>query len=335
MRAAAQLASGASLRQQPARILAFACELCTPNVRQYLVNAEQCADPDQISIAGALFSDAAAAFVLCNEYAMAEDERSTPVFQLIEWGSALIPDTIEHMGFYADTDGFRTILTRDIPKTTKKAIRPMFKKLLPSYQKQVLQREVGGDKGEGPGPLGVSDFDWALHPGGQAIIDNAKEVLHLTEEQLQSSREIYRTRGNSSSPTILVVLDRIREFEAQHLQKLAEENVDGLTSLQGKLNDLRADLKLQSIDCDVRRVLQSVLDIPGQAPVEARILQSMAHASTHQREFQLDEAHFQTFRWILDESQSHEPCRRPFNQWLREETGVSISPENLELGSSP
>jgi type III polyketide synthase len=104
MRVAAQIASGASVRHKPARILAFACELCTPNIRQYLADAEQCANPDRISIAGALFSDAAAAFVLCNEYAMTEDE-STPLFQVVELGNALIPDTVEYMGFYADTNG--------------------------------------------------------------------------------------------------------------------------------------------------------------------------------------------------------------------------------------
>lgn len=105
MRAAAQITSGASLRRKPARVLAFACELCTPNFRNELAYAEHCTDPDQVCIAGALFSDAAAAFVLCNEYAMVEDKNFTPVFELIEWGTSLIPDTIEHLSFYADMDG--------------------------------------------------------------------------------------------------------------------------------------------------------------------------------------------------------------------------------------
>ena len=104
MRAGAQIACGASMRRKPARILAFACELCTPNVRHDLAFAEKAADSENISIAGALFSDAAAAFVLCNEYAMAETE-ITPLFQLLEWGNSLIPDTIEHMAFFADVDG--------------------------------------------------------------------------------------------------------------------------------------------------------------------------------------------------------------------------------------
>lgn len=106
MRAAAQIASGASLRKKPTRILAFACELCTPNVRHDLAEAESCTDPENINIAGALFSDAAAAFVLCNEYALLEAEGEVkPVLQLVEWGNALIPNTSQHMAFSACADG--------------------------------------------------------------------------------------------------------------------------------------------------------------------------------------------------------------------------------------
>lgn len=103
LRAAAQIAGGANLRRKPARILAFACELCTPNVRHYLSMAERSTDSDHVNIAAALFSDAAAAFVLCNEYAMTEEV--TPQFELLEWGCDLVPGTAEHMTFYADIDG--------------------------------------------------------------------------------------------------------------------------------------------------------------------------------------------------------------------------------------
>jgi fungal type III polyketide synthase len=77
----------------------------------------------------------------------------------------------------------------------------MFQQLLPSFQEKV------GMQG-----LDIPDFDWALHPGGEAIIEGAKEMLHLTENQLRASREIYKTRGNSSSPTVLAVLDKLRSM---------------------------------------------------------------------------------------------------------------------------
>lgn len=110
LKAAAQIAGGASLRRKPARILAFACELCTPNVRHYLSIAERSTDSDPVNIAAALFSDAAAAFVLCNEYAMAQDEEVSPQFELLEWGCDVIPGTAEHMTFYADVDGLLIVV---------------------------------------------------------------------------------------------------------------------------------------------------------------------------------------------------------------------------------
>ncbi|KAH0378680.1 hypothetical protein KCU92_g8583, partial [Aureobasidium melanogenum] len=60
------------------------------------------------------------------------------------------------------------------------------------------------------GDIAVGDFVWALHPGGRAIIDGVQKAMSLTEEQLRVTREIYRHRGNSSSPTVLAVLDMLR-----------------------------------------------------------------------------------------------------------------------------
>lgn len=77
----------------------------------------------------------------------------------------------------------------------------MFEQLRPLYEQLVL--------GTGE-ELCATDFDWALHPGGLAIIEGAEEVMKLSGNQLRASREIYETRGNSASPTVLVVLDRLR-----------------------------------------------------------------------------------------------------------------------------
>ena len=75
----------------------------------------------------------------------------------------------------------------------------MFETLLASLRTQIRDQN-----------LDTCDFDWALHPGGQAIIDGVRQAMGLTEEQLRATLEIYRHRGNSSSPTVLAVLDRLR-----------------------------------------------------------------------------------------------------------------------------
>ncbi|KAK0124167.1 hypothetical protein ONS95_009149 [Cadophora gregata] len=197
LRVTAQIACGATMRGRPARILAFACELCTPNVRCDLAEVVKCSDPGAVSIAGALFSDGAAAFILCNDFGLGDDTQ--PILQLLEWGNATLPDTTEHMGFYVDPLGFRTVLTRNVPELATRAIFPMFQSLVPEVQERLGKRD-----------LKASDFDWALHPGGEAIIESAKELLQLSDDQLRATWEIYRTRGNSSSPTVIIVLDKLR-----------------------------------------------------------------------------------------------------------------------------
>jgi type III polyketide synthase len=196
MRAAAEIANSATARGKPARILAFACELCTPMARYELDVAEMSA-PEDVGIASVLFSDAAAAFVLCNNLGLGDE--TEPLFELMEWGTATLPDTDEQMIAFTDVMGYRTIITRDVPIQTKKAVKPMFDKLVSEYAERPDGRVLTKD-----------EFDWALHPGGSTIIDGVKKSLGLTEHQLRASREIYKTRGNSSSPTVLIVLDKLR-----------------------------------------------------------------------------------------------------------------------------
>lgn len=92
----------------------------------------------------------------------------------------------------------------------------MFDKLLQSCEEGV--RPQGQTNKRLPKSLDIGDFDWALHPGGKAIIEGASEVLQLSEEQLRTTRAIYRTRGNSSSASVLIVLDQIRsQSNRQHI----------------------------------------------------------------------------------------------------------------------
>ncbi|RMZ80056.1 hypothetical protein DV738_g3094, partial [Chaetothyriales sp. CBS 135597] len=190
MRAAAQIALGASARRRPARILAFACELCTPNVRYDLAEAEACTDPDRVCIAGALFSDAAAAFVLCNDFALAERATPPPLFELIEWDNATIPDTLQHMVFH---------------------------------------------------PSAHADFDWAMHPGGLSILEGVKAALKLSDHHFRASRDIYASRGNSSSPTVLIVLDKLRKMGPTRDHIVATSFGPGLTIEMAMLRPIRDD----------------------------------------------------------------------------------------------
>ena len=102
MRVAAEIASGATACKRPARILCFACEVCTLNARCNLDETSK-TDPADVSVAGALFSDGASAFVLCNDLGMEDPEAA--VFKLLEWGNTTIPQTAEYMGFCPSEKG--------------------------------------------------------------------------------------------------------------------------------------------------------------------------------------------------------------------------------------
>lgn len=97
--------------------------------------------------------------------------------------------------------GFRTILSNHVPRLTPQAITPLFEKLKPEYPQK-----------QGVAEWQPDNFDWALHPGGKAILHAARTELGITEGHLRASLDIYKTYGNSSSPTVLIVLDRLRKM---------------------------------------------------------------------------------------------------------------------------
>ncbi|KAI0139645.1 thiolase-like protein [Xylariaceae sp. FL1272] len=202
MRVAAQLACAAAARGKPARILAFACELCTTNARQELADAEASTDPENISIAAALFSDGAGAFVMSNDAGLLEDSGRGPLFELIDWDNATIPNTLDLMGWDLGPTGYKITLTREVATASAGAVKPMFAKLFPSFR----------DKAGLP-DITPADLDWALHPGGKAILQGVQESMALTDAQLYAPKHVYKTRGNSSSPTVLIVLDTLRKAE--------------------------------------------------------------------------------------------------------------------------
>lgn len=108
---------------------------------------------------------------------------------------------MHHMGAVIKSNGFTSIISKEVPHYTRQAVMPLWQKLLPSYREKT-----------GHPDLEIEDFDWALHPGGEAIINGVKDDMHLTEDQLRATRKIYRTRGNGGSPTLLCVLDRLRNM---------------------------------------------------------------------------------------------------------------------------
>ncbi|KAH3912494.1 hypothetical protein HBI56_205790 [Parastagonospora nodorum] len=201
LRAAANIAAAESQRGRPARVLVMACELCSLFLKAEL-HAASC--DEKLHIAPALFSDAAAALVVCNQSALMRDQK--PIYELQECGSMLVPNTTQYMSYDITAKGMIASITKEVPKTAVSAIQPMFDQL----RKQICATHNKQDPPRTP--TAPSDFDWAVHPGGAAILQGAQQAMGLAEDHIRASLEIYRSYGNSSSPTVLIVLDQLRRM---------------------------------------------------------------------------------------------------------------------------
>ena len=61
-----------------------------------------------------------------------------------------------------------------------------------------------------PVGLAVADLGgWSVHPGGPRILDVVADQLGLSEHDMAPSRTGLAEHGNCSSPTVLMVLDRL------------------------------------------------------------------------------------------------------------------------------
>ncbi|RFU29932.1 hypothetical protein B7463_g6413, partial [Scytalidium lignicola] len=193
IRTAANLALGASFRRRKARILVIACEICSLLVRSELDSVEEL---QETRIGVALFSDCASACVLSN--GIGEEGSAEPVYELLGWDHEIIPDTECDLGFDVHPLGWKVVLSPRVPSLTGPAVSPMFHSLLSSVPN--LPSNYASP----------ADFDWALHPGGATILTGVEKVMSITPEHMRASYDTYINHGNSSSATIMSVMDRLR-----------------------------------------------------------------------------------------------------------------------------
>ncbi|KAL6704396.1 hypothetical protein ACN47E_008248 [Coniothyrium glycines] len=217
LRAASNLAASASQRGQAARILVVACELCSLFFRLELQAAQQ--DSSSLHIAPGLFSDAAAAVIVCNGLALGNSQK--PIFELQASGTMVVPNTTAQMSYDIQSHGMVAYISKDVPKTAISAIAPLFNKLEASIS------NTNGSKVRAPADS--HKFDWAIHPGGAAILKGAQKAMDLTDDHIRSSLEVYKNFGNSSSAAVLVVLDKLRQIQGGREQVVATSFGPGVT----------------------------------------------------------------------------------------------------------
>jgi len=140
-------------------------------------------DTQQI-VAHALFSDAAAAVVVTP---------GGPGYALAEVVSVTDTATADHMSWEVTDLGFRMGLSAKVPNVLAQHVRELVDGLLARH---------GLRRGDVDG--------WAVHPGGPRILNVVERELELTAEDMAASRETLAENGNCSSPTVLLIVERLR-----------------------------------------------------------------------------------------------------------------------------
>ena len=115
---------------------------------------------------------------------------TTAGFRIGRVRSVLAPGTTAALGYDLADDGFRVILSRQLPAVLATA--------LPGVVRDFC------DAGD-PAALDAV----ALHPGGRTIVTAVQQCLGLADHQLAATRAAMRTTGNTSSAAIFFVLETL------------------------------------------------------------------------------------------------------------------------------
>ncbi len=173
------------------RVLLICVELCT-------LHWQAQGAPDTM-IANLIFSDGAAAAIVG---APTLDEKA---LWYIEKEQALaIPNTLDKMSWDITNHGFVMRLAFDVGL--------ILAQTLPPYLAELIGKEISPDT-----------IEWALHPGGKAIILAIEAALNISRKQTHASWEILAQYGNMSSGTLLFVLNHLRACQpvGEHTVALA------------------------------------------------------------------------------------------------------------------
>jgi predicted naringenin-chalcone synthase len=175
-----RVASAFTTANPDAIVLLAAVELCSLH---YYYGGE----PGKV-VANALFADGAAAVV---------GTAGPETWHVAATGSVLLPNSTKEMGWTIGDRGFEMTLTKKIPRLITEHLRPWMENWL--AENGLTVETVGS---------------WAIHPGGPKILTAVEESLMLPASQLEPSRSILAAYGNMSSPTVLFILDRLRNADA-------------------------------------------------------------------------------------------------------------------------
>lgn len=156
-----------------ANVLILSVEICTIHFqKQY--------NEDNL-IANALFGDGAAAALI---------SKSQQGILIKDFESQIFREGEMDMAWHIGDFGFEMKLSKYVPELLEKGIRKFKKGLEDRFGLRKIQQ-------------------FAIHPGGQQILNKVEQVMGISKEQNSYSHEILRNFGNMSSASILFVLEAV------------------------------------------------------------------------------------------------------------------------------
>ena len=162
------------------RALVVAVEICSA---AYFLD-----DRLESAVAHAIFADGAGALAVTTD---------GPGPSLVAQRTLFRPEHLDAMGFEYPGVRPRVVLSKHVRRIGAAMMGEMTATLMAA---QGLKRE---------------DIRyWVLHSAGRRVIDRARSLLELSEEQVGHSRSVLRRFGNMSSATILFVLDETLREES-------------------------------------------------------------------------------------------------------------------------
>jgi len=160
------------------RILLIATELCSLHFKPR-------GDIESIVIQS-LFADGSAAVIIGCEPKNSEKALLT----ITNEKSYFIRNTMEDMTWDASDEGFDMRLSQRVPSLINEHIFQFAQQLIDSH-------------------CSITQYEWAIHPGGKTIVEAIEKSLCLDRSQTISSWNILHHFGNISSATFLYVLEDI------------------------------------------------------------------------------------------------------------------------------
>jgi alkylresorcinol/alkylpyrone synthase len=140
-------------------------------------------------IASGLFGDGAAAVVVAGDGVPPNGASWGPA--VIASRSAFYPDTERVMGWEISEDGFKVVLSAEVPDMVVRHLR---------RDVDAFLRDQG---------LGLGDIaSFVCHPGGPKVLEAMERALELPPDALELTWRSLREVGNLSSTSVLLVLER-------------------------------------------------------------------------------------------------------------------------------